>query len=161
MHARSVPALRSRLGLLVSLVAVAACGGGDGALEDTAVVALPGDTLTTVALRDILLQAPAPPTEDASIGAISIWTDLAVDDSDLYWVGYSYFYSGVAGRANVNGAGLDTRFITGIGRRPESQSSSCGCRPITAPHCAPTRSALVIPTVQPSRAACATIWSVV
>lgn len=78
MHACSVSALRSRLGLLVSLVAVAACGGAKGALEDAAVVAVPGDTLTTAALRDILLQAPAPPTEDASIGAISIWTDLAV-----------------------------------------------------------------------------------
>ncbi len=32
---------------------------------------------------------------------------------------------------------------------------------MTAPHCAPTRSCIVMPTVHPSRVACATIWSVV
>ncbi|CUI57949.1 Uncharacterised protein [Achromobacter xylosoxidans] len=44
---------------------------------------------------------------------------------------------------------------------PLRQASSCGPRPITARHCAPTRSSPVMPTVQPSRAAMPTIWSVV
>src|ERR1700675_208367 len=46
-------------------------------------------------------------------------------------------------------------------RLPESHSSSWGESPITAPHCAPMRSAMVMPTVQPSWRAWATIWSVV
>ncbi len=46
-------------------------------------------------------------------------------------------------------------------RDPDSQSSSRGCRPSTAPHWAPTRSSTVIPTVQLSRHAIPTIWSVV
>ena len=46
-------------------------------------------------------------------------------------------------------------------RLPESHSSSWGESPITAPHCAPMRSAIVMPTVQPSWRAWATIWSVV
>ncbi|OGL07947.1 MAG: hypothetical protein A3I17_07865 [Candidatus Rokubacteria bacterium RIFCSPLOWO2_02_FULL_72_37] len=46
-------------------------------------------------------------------------------------------------------------------RLPESHSSSWGWSPITAPHCGPTRSVTVMPTVQPSWRACATIWSVV
>ena len=46
-------------------------------------------------------------------------------------------------------------------RLPDSHSSSCGESPITAPHCAPMRSAIVMPTVQPSWRAWATIWSVV
>ncbi|CUJ56464.1 Uncharacterised protein [Achromobacter sp. 2789STDY5608621] len=44
---------------------------------------------------------------------------------------------------------------------PLRQASSCGPRPITARHCDPTRSSPVMPTVQPSRAAMPTIWSVV
>src|SRR5713101_4281785 len=46
-------------------------------------------------------------------------------------------------------------------RCPESHSSFWGWSPMTAPHCAPTKSSMVIPTVQPSWRACATIWSVV
>src|SRR5471030_2727587 len=44
---------------------------------------------------------------------------------------------------------------------PDRHSASCGCRPITAPHWSPTRSARVMPTVHPRRDAWATIWSVV
>src|ERR1700693_1571648 len=46
-------------------------------------------------------------------------------------------------------------------RLPGSHASSWGCSPMTAPHCAPTRSSMVMPTVHPSWRACATIWSVV
>ena len=46
-------------------------------------------------------------------------------------------------------------------RSPDSHLSSWGCRPMTAPHWAPTRSAMVTPTVQFSRQAMPTIWSVV
>ena len=46
-------------------------------------------------------------------------------------------------------------------RLPDSQSSSRGCRPTTAPHWAPTKSSTVAPTVQPMRAAMPTIWSIV
>src|SRR5690606_13867285 len=44
---------------------------------------------------------------------------------------------------------------------PLRQVSSCEPRPMTARHCAPTRSSPVMPTVRPSLAAWATIWSVV
>lgn len=77
MHSLLLPVRRNLLAVAVS-IGLAACGGAETALEDTIVVSLPGDTLSAAALRDILLLAPTLPGEDASIGAVSIWTDLAV-----------------------------------------------------------------------------------
>ena len=78
MRSFLLPPVRHHLLAVVGSIALIACGGEKAALEDTPVVTLPGDTLTAAALRDILLQAPTAPGEDASIGAVSIWTDLAV-----------------------------------------------------------------------------------
>ena len=41
---------------------------------------------------------------------------------------------------------------------PLSHPSLRGVRPMTVLHCGPTRSSAVMPTVQPSRHACPTIW---
>ena len=77
MHSVIHPLAGRGLLLAATLVAMVACGDPEASLDD-AVVATPTDTLTGNVLRDILLQAPAVPGEDASLGAVSIWTDLAM-----------------------------------------------------------------------------------
>lgn len=78
MNSHLLPPVRQGLLAVVMSIGLFACGGEGAALEDTVVVSLPGDTLSAAALRDILLMAPTVPGEDASMGAVSIWTDLAV-----------------------------------------------------------------------------------
>lgn len=77
MYSASHSRVPRRLLLAATLITFGACGGSEATLDD-AVAATATDTLTGTALRDILLLAPAVPGEDASIGAVSIWADLAM-----------------------------------------------------------------------------------
>jgi hypothetical protein len=77
---RSFPLHSTRRGLFAAaaLFLVAACGPEETNLDELAVVTIPTDTLTAAELRDILVLAPAMPNDDAALGAVSIWSDLAL-----------------------------------------------------------------------------------
>lgn len=75
VHPRSIS---SPLLALTCLALVAGCSADEVNLDEAIVLSLPSDTLTARALHDILMQAPEVPGEDASIGTVSIWADLAL-----------------------------------------------------------------------------------
>jgi hypothetical protein len=77
---RSFPLPSTRRGLLAAaaLSLVLGCSPEETNLDELAVVTIPTDTLTAAELRDILVLAPAMPNDDAALGAVSIWSDLAL-----------------------------------------------------------------------------------